>query len=45
MVIDDTTLLGYYGPHGFSPWIAYRHATAPIGPLLADRGAPLGEDA
>lgn len=45
VVIDDTTLLGYYGPHGFRPWIAYRHATAPIGSLLADRGAPLGEDA
>jgi len=30
VVIDFTTLLGYYGPHGFTPWITYRHATAPI---------------
>lgn len=36
VVIDDTTLLGYYGPHGFTPWITYRHATAPLGPLLAE---------
>jgi predicted N-acetyltransferase YhbS len=35
VVIDDTTLLGYYGPHGFAPWITYRHATAPLGPILA----------
>ena len=30
VVIDFTTLLGYYGPHGFAPWITYRRATAPI---------------
>ncbi len=30
VVIDFTTLLGYYGPHGFAPWITYRHATAPV---------------
>ena len=35
IVIDDTTLLGYYGPHGFSPWITYRHASGPVAPLLA----------
>ena len=34
VVIDDTSLLGYYGPHGFAPWITYRHATAPLGPIL-----------
>ncbi len=45
VVIDDTTLLGYYGPHGFSPWITYRHAVAPIGSLLADPRAPIREDA
>jgi len=45
IVIDDTTLLGYYGPHGFSPWITYRHAVAPIGSLDADVGAPIREDA
>ncbi len=34
VVIDDTTLLGYYGPHGFSPWMTYRHAVAPIGSIV-----------
>lgn len=40
VVIDDTTLLGYYGPHGFSPWITYRHAVAPLRALLADPASP-----
>lgn len=44
IVIDDTTLLGYYGPHGFAPWITYRHATAPLGPLLVGADAPSLED-
>lgn len=44
VVIDDTTLLGYYGPHGFSPWITYRHAAAPIGSLVADPATPTRED-
>lgn len=44
VVIDDTTLLGYYGPHGFAPWITYRHAFAPLGPLLAPPGALSRED-
>jgi GNAT superfamily N-acetyltransferase len=44
VVIDDTTLLGYYGPHGFSPWITYRHAATPIGSLVADPAAPTRED-
>jgi predicted N-acetyltransferase YhbS len=35
VVVDDTSLLGYYAPHGFVPWITYRHADAPVGPLLA----------
>jgi GNAT superfamily N-acetyltransferase len=30
VVIDFTSLLGYYGPHGFAPWITYRQATAPV---------------
>jgi GNAT superfamily N-acetyltransferase len=30
VVIDFTTLLGYYGPHGFAPWITYREASAPV---------------
>jgi GNAT superfamily N-acetyltransferase len=44
VVIDDTTLLGYYGPHGFAPWITYRHAAAPLGPLLVGAHAPTLED-
>jgi GNAT superfamily N-acetyltransferase len=44
VVIDDTTLLGYYGPHGFAPWITYHHASAPLGPLLAGPHAPILED-
>lgn len=44
VVIDDTTLLGYYGPHGFAPWITYRHATAPLGPLLVGTDPPSLED-
>lgn len=44
VVIDDTTLLGYYGPHGFAPWITYRHASAPLGPLLVGASAPSLED-
>ncbi|HLO35757.1 MAG TPA: hypothetical protein VK194_06735, partial [Candidatus Deferrimicrobium sp.] len=30
VVIDLTSLLGFYGPHGFGPWITWRSATAPI---------------
>ncbi|MEA2537192.1 MAG: hypothetical protein QOF11_1426 [Chloroflexota bacterium] len=44
VVIDDTTLLGYYGPHGFAPWITYHHASAPLGALLAATDAPRLED-
>jgi GNAT superfamily N-acetyltransferase len=44
VVIDDTTLLGYYGPHGFAPWITYRRATAPLRPLLVGADAPSLED-
>lgn len=28
VVIDSTSLLGFYGPLGFEPWITYRHASA-----------------
>ena len=35
VVIDDTTLLGYYSPHGFGQWITYRRAAAPLRPLVA----------
>jgi GNAT superfamily N-acetyltransferase len=34
VVIDFTTLLGFYGPLGFRPWMTFRHATAPIGRVL-----------
>jgi predicted N-acetyltransferase YhbS len=42
VVIDFTSLLGYYGPHGFAPWITYRHASAPISGLLGGAG-PRGD--
>ncbi len=35
VVIDLTSLLGYYGSHGFRPWLAWRTGTAPIGQVLA----------
>ena len=44
VVIDDTSLLGYYGPHGFAPWITYRHAAAPLGPLLVGADPATLED-
>jgi GNAT superfamily N-acetyltransferase len=28
VVIDLTSLLGYYGTHGFEPWVTWRHGTA-----------------
>lgn len=34
VVIDFTTLLGFYGHLGFEPWIAYREASAPTHRLL-----------
>jgi GNAT superfamily N-acetyltransferase len=42
VVIDFTSLLGYYGPHGFRPWISYRRASAPVSRLLGSAG-PEGE--
>ena len=30
VVIDFTDLLGFYGPLGFAPWMAFRHGTAPV---------------
>lgn len=35
VVIDLTSLLGYYGSHGFSPWLTWRTATAPLERLAA----------
>jgi ribosomal protein S18 acetylase RimI-like enzyme len=34
VVIDLTSLLGYYGSHGFEPWMTWRHATAPTDRVL-----------
>jgi GNAT superfamily N-acetyltransferase len=34
VVIDFTTLLGFYGHLGFEPWIAYHEASAPIHRLI-----------
>lgn len=36
VVIDFTDLLGYYGPHGFAPWLTYRQASVPVD-RLADQ--------
>lgn len=36
VVIDFTSLLAYYQPHGFAPWITYRHATAPVARLIGE---------
>jgi GNAT superfamily N-acetyltransferase len=35
VVIDLTSLLGYYGSHGFRPWMTWRHGAAPVERLLA----------
>lgn len=35
VVIDCTTLTGFYGPFGFSPWMTFREARAPTARLLA----------
>jgi GNAT superfamily N-acetyltransferase len=35
VVIDLTSLLGYYGSHGFGPWMTWRHGAAPIERVLA----------
>jgi len=35
VVIDLTSLLGYYGSHGFRPWMTWRHGAAPVDRVLA----------
>ena len=35
VVIDLTSLLGYYGGHGFRPWMRWREGRAPIARVLA----------
>jgi GNAT superfamily N-acetyltransferase len=35
VVIDLTSLMGYYGSHGFGPWMTWRSASAPLARVLA----------
>jgi hypothetical protein len=35
VVIDLTSLMGYYGGHGFRPWMTWRHGSAPVDAILA----------
>jgi GNAT superfamily N-acetyltransferase len=35
VVIDLTSLLGYYGSHGFRPWMTWREGAAPVERVLA----------
>jgi GNAT superfamily N-acetyltransferase len=35
VVIDLTSLVGYYGSHGFRPWLTWRHGVAPVEAVLA----------
>ncbi|MEA2546939.1 MAG: hypothetical protein QOI09_2212, partial [Chloroflexota bacterium] len=35
VVIDLTSLLGYYGSHGFRPWMTWRHGAASVDRVLA----------
>jgi predicted N-acetyltransferase YhbS len=35
VVIDETTLDGFYGPLGFRPWMTFRHASAPTSTIVA----------
>jgi GNAT superfamily N-acetyltransferase len=34
VVIDLTSLLGYYGSHGFAPWMTWRSGAAPVTRVL-----------
>jgi predicted N-acetyltransferase YhbS len=43
VVIDATTLLGFYGPLGFRPWMTFRSASAPTERLLRAAAAASGE--
>jgi GNAT superfamily N-acetyltransferase len=38
VVIDLTSLLGYYGSHGFEPWMTWRHATASTDRIIEKTG-------
>jgi GNAT superfamily N-acetyltransferase len=45
VVIDFTTLLGFYGPLGFEPWMEFVHASGTVAEVLARaRGAGRGTD-
>jgi GNAT superfamily N-acetyltransferase len=35
VVIDLTSLIGYYGSHGFRPWMTWREGAAPVARVLA----------
>jgi GNAT superfamily N-acetyltransferase len=35
VVIDLTSLMGYYGSHGFRPWMTWREGAAPVARVLA----------
>jgi len=45
IVIDLTSLLGYYGSHGFRPWMTWRKGAAPVERLLAATRADAEESA
>jgi GNAT superfamily N-acetyltransferase len=45
VVIDLTSLLGYYGSHGFRPWMTWRDGSAPVERVLAATGAVEEESA
>jgi hypothetical protein len=45
VVIDLTSLLGYYGSHGFRPWMTWRHGAAPVERVLtATRATTAAEE-
>jgi len=42
VVIDMTSLLGYYGSHGFRPWMTWRNGRAPVARVLEATAAERG---
>ncbi len=45
VVIDLTSQLGFYGGHGFRPWMTWREGAAPVERVLAATHAAAHEDA
>jgi GNAT superfamily N-acetyltransferase len=43
VVIDLTSLLGYYGSHGFQPWMTWRAGVAPVTRVI-ERTRTIGEE-